>query len=289
MNILFCTDQKFTPPLAAVLSSLRQTALDTHVTVYWYALEVSDDYALKIKKTADSVGLELITKRVTPNFLPGSLPTNEKISLASYLRIFAINDLPNHIKRIIYIDVDVLILGSIFELWKINLHNKVCGAVADSIYLNLSHLHAKINKYFNAGMLLVDTELWAQEKIYEKLIKVLRNPTDLRFHDQDALNLVLDKNVFYLDKKWNLTPSRENMKRLRLLKIQLSFKNANGIIHFASRLKPWHYRHRHPMKKMWLSYIERTNFNDFKEIGFNRINFLAKMCPRPLRKYFKLT
>ena len=59
------------------------------------------------------------------------LDRNGKITHTTYARLFIPSLLPNNIDKVLYLDVDSLILDSFKELWKLDLEDNLCAAVID--------------------------------------------------------------------------------------------------------------------------------------------------------------
>ena len=123
-----------------------------------------------------------------------------QLSKAAYYRLEMVKLLPDIVKKIIYLDCDLLVFKDIETLWSIDMENKPLAAVADLGIMASSKdakkkeqsLGIKVGEpYFNSGMLIVDVEKW-REANYADLVKEAAISHDYQHHDQDALN-----GVFY--------------------------------------------------------------------------------------------
>ena len=82
--------------------------------------------------------------------------------------------------------------------------------------------------YFNSGVMLIDIDRYVEEDILTKFIDCInKNADKLKMYDQDAFNIILGKEVYYLDKIYNLQTFMpvENKKIV--------------FLHFVGPLKPW--------------------------------------------------
>lgn len=143
----------------------------------------------------------------------------EHQSKSTLYRLLLNRFLPQEISLLLYIDIDVLVLGDVRELLNRDLGQKVLGSVYDhTCYLpNYSDgkilikphkkaSHAPVatlaeENYFNAGVLLINMDQWRQQNIESKTIKFVQNYNP-RLLDQDALNYCTEQNLA-LDWSWN--------------------------------------------------------------------------------------
>ncbi|MEB0233451.1 glycosyltransferase, partial [Undibacterium sp. 10I3] len=65
-------------------------------------------------------------------------------------------------------------------------------------------LHLKGGDYFNSGVMLINVQRWLAAEITQATIaSILKDGKSFRFPDQDALNVVLDGRVKFIERKWN--------------------------------------------------------------------------------------
>lgn len=173
----------------------------------------------------------------------------------TYYRLKIGSILPQSITKCVYLDVDMLVLGDLRELFAIDLKGKICGVVEE--YRSKKIIYTKSKSYsnaditgshFNAGMLLVDLNLWRKEEIEERAFEMLRH-YDCKLHDEDSLNLALYGKTYRVGIEWNLKVSvyyraiciDEKGKR------QLPYKRQElneavkkpKILHYFTYSKPW--------------------------------------------------
>lgn len=146
-----------------------------------------------------------------------------KVSFSTYYRLIIDQLLPEDVKYAAYLDVDMLVLGDIRNLFdQHKLEGKVLGAVLDiginyveegkdeqayiyDYYKDNPAEFIKISKlnYFNAGMLLINLQEWRNQHITHKSLECAQT-VELKFHDQDILNYVCKDRVELLDLSWNV-------------------------------------------------------------------------------------
>ena len=164
------------------------------------------------------------------------------ISTTSYLRL---NLADTELENFLWLDCDLICLDGwddLFDDYQL-LRRKfaVCGA-KDSISLskisnqrqykkNEAFMKMK-NNYFNAGVLLVNPELWRVTQIGLPWITLYENyqKYGFQFADQCILNYTCDKSFAHLDKHYNVFASSRN---------RFHPKRSTKILHYAGGEKPW--------------------------------------------------
>lgn len=169
------------------------------------------------------------------------------LSKETYFRIFAVEFLKAY-KKLIYLDSDVILLRDIADLYDEDISGCVLGAVWDyACYGSLRYieddLKIPIDHYFNAGVMVIDTEGFLNMKIREQCIGLLEHGTKPRWLDQDLLNLVCWKYARLLDARWNfqchVTFKAQEKKSGRLRQILSRTMEEHFIVHYAGVDRPW--------------------------------------------------
>ena len=117
--------------------------------------------------------------------------------------------LPKEIDKVLYIDGDIICLDSLKELWETPLENFSAAAVPDMRCNDIRVLNRlsfnRADDYFNAGVMLINLDWWRKNDIQNKSIKFISENRDIcKFHDQDALNVVLHGTIQTLSIRFNL-------------------------------------------------------------------------------------
>lgn len=122
-----------------------------------------------------------------------------------YWRLIAPHIIDEGIKRVIYLDLDTLILDDLVELYSYDMHGKTIAACVDY----LKEMKDGVNNwqeleldpslpYFNSGMMLIDVERYKSLRIMEKVLKLVAENDDHLLakgkwpqNDQYGLNVAL--------------------------------------------------------------------------------------------------
>lgn len=159
------------------------------------------------------------------------------------------------LRRVIYLDSDVLVRGDLSAFWQTDLGPASLAAVRDSGTIYWRHNQAKRHPgYFNSGVMLLDLEKMRSAGSEERLFEVKAAGLDegtARFVDQNVFNEVFAESVKLVSIRWNC--QLVNLKRAegkwRIEDIRAiygeRFSGYDDLIrhaaiwHFSSKDKPW--------------------------------------------------
>ncbi|WP_010249938.1 glycosyltransferase [Acetivibrio cellulolyticus] len=213
-------------------------------------------------------------------------------SYATYYRIFLPELLDSSIEKVLYLDCDIVVKGDIAKLWETDITGNYLAAVEDvgveysgefgkKVKENLSMDRKDI--YFNAGVLIINLDLWRQHGISDKICDFLiQNPDKAPFADQDGLNAVLSGKWVPLSLLWNQQVALwEHFDDGKPLDQEMLESLHNPfIIHYTSSFrsitKPWFYLSTHPLSDEYYKYLKMTPWKDFVPGDRNFGSVLAK-------------
>jgi len=156
-------------------------------------------------------------------------------------------------ERLIWIDSDAIVLGSLEPLWNLDLQTMPIAA-APNVWGNPNNSQDR-NPYLNSGVLVYNMKLWEKEQLSEKLMENAR----LNIwgdHDQGALNSFLAGRWKQLEYIWNNHNTEDRSTK---------------VMHFISRPKPWESS---TPNHLWLDMLSQTPFKDEGEKIPKKVNWL---------------
>ncbi|MCB5288406.1 MAG: glycosyltransferase [Candidatus Cloacimonetes bacterium] len=273
--VFLSSDDKFSPFVATTVTSI---CANTKAFVHFYVLDggISEKNRAKIvslKRTFTNFDLEFIkidTNHIFKDFI--SLPA---ITLATYNRLL-IPELKQNLKKVIYLDVDIIALGDIATLYNENMDGYSLAAVPEDSYVTASTKKVKQSmelsedhKYFNAGVLLLDCEKWNSHGITDNLFCIAdKYKNQITWQDQDILNKEFDCNYKILDGRYNIMTEAVRKRPVQ----------AGGIIrHFSTVWKPWNYNGVYGSATV-------ANFNDFWQVAAKTPFFLELLTKSEIGK-----
>ncbi|MGL5720916.1 MAG: glycosyltransferase family 8 protein [Brevinema sp.] len=117
----------------------------------------------------------------------------------------------NHIDKMLYSDVDIVINDDISELFDLDLKDHYLAGclIPNFVEHQSSHLDPKFKKrYFGGGIWLLNLNKMRQDKIGQKALDIIKNPPcKLPWNDQDVMNLACDTNFLPLSYRYCSIPA----------------------------------------------------------------------------------
>ncbi len=277
INVAFSSDNNFAQHLCvSIYSLLDSLSPERHIRIIVLDGGISTENREKIIKTVktfdnkkNSIEFYSINKLDFSSF-----KESKQITKATYYRI-KIPELFPDIKKILYLDCDLIIVKDISPLFDMNFGKNYLLAVKDSS-IEMEQQYRKYvsfkNGYFNAGVLLINLEKFRNNNISSKIEHSLKNQElPPHSHDQGALNKILFDKWGMISPVWNQLAGvsiEKNFKNTTYLKKEFfESKNNPSIIHFSSRFsKPWSYESISPNKELYYKYLKKTLFKGYAPI-----------------------
>lgn len=281
VKVVFGADKSYIAHLAVALCSLFDNNRDLALDVYVLNSDIDPSSWRKIQGIAERYGQNLIDLKVSERDLEG-LVLNWHFTLATYYRVLISKELP--IDRVLYLDVDVVVNGSIAELYRTDLGDTFLAAVQEPNFDRHAQLEmSREAKYFNAGMMLINLDKWRSERLTERVIELVkRKPEAMVFSDQCGINSIVNGRWKEVDPKFNLVHSYagDNISEYTGMFPDNVLANARKhpvIIHFSGGSKPWHFNRKHPYRYLYWKYRRKTPFRRYfsEDLTVSRI---TKWC-----------
>lgn len=262
MNIIFATDDRFIRPTALAMDSL--ITCNPHEKFHFYVLTETLEQKNKeilqqiLQQHSMNTCLDYcyLSEKVLTEF---PVRKGDHISLATYYRIFIPSLLPESVHKVLYLDGDILCTDSIRSFYETNLSDYSTAAVFDNLVANkdvYSRLEYPLqNGYAGAGVLLINLDWWRKNNVQEKAVAFISEfPEKCRWHDQDALNKILNGTILFCPLRYNVYTQLYERKS----EYPESFANEIAdaiahpvIVHFSTSAKPWHIESAHPFRTIW--------------------------------------
>lgn len=305
LNVLYACDENYAPFAGISMNSLFENNRDIpHICVYLVEDHVSEENKEKLQKQADEFGRELIlidassiVEQIKKLHIPsyrGSYTTNFRMFFHTFIR--------EDVERLLYIDCDTVVTGSLSSLLTMDMQGNAVAVVRDSLttvyktYIGMKPEDA----YFNAGITFIDVLEWKRQNITEKLLDHIQNVRARYCNpDQDLLNIVLKDTKYILPPSYNFQPSHRAFSDKTYFSVyrhinyytaeELEDARQNPKILHAYRFIgdfPWHTGNLHPDTPLFDYYMERSLWRDYvkKPAGRGAIFAVEKLMYRVLPK-----
>lgn len=256
--VFFACDENFVKFTAVTIKSLianasKEFSYDIHIL----CTKISKEKKRKAQELA-SEGFKIYFDDVTDYLKSISyrLPIRDYYSKTTYYRLF-ISEMFPELDKAVYLDSDMIVLGDISKLYSHDIGENYVGACNEQAMVQTDVYGTYVeqcigldrNKYFNAGMLLLNCMQFRKQKILDQFIRLLHEYSFAVTQDEDYLNLICKDKVFWIENSWNVETYGE---------IKYSAETAK-IIHYLMVGKPWHFADV-PFGGIFWSYAKQTPF-----------------------------
>ncbi|RCW81364.1 glycosyltransferase family 8 protein [Paracoccus lutimaris] len=169
-----------------------------------------------------------------------ALPLDARRSLATYMELFLGNSLRGHYRRILVIDADILYeRGDPARLMRADMLGQAVAAVRDNRQwrtpgrkvAEFRKLGEPAHPYFNAGVVMIDTEDFATQDLPARAAAFARDHLAGLGRDQALMNGILKGSWAEISPLWNWQFTSASM--------HLSAMADPCLIHFIGTRKPW--------------------------------------------------
>lgn len=214
---------------------------------------------------------------------PISKKAAPRLHRAVLLRILLPYLVADDIKRIIYMDVDMLCIKKLDELWHMNMQGNIVAAALQHPNMKKSKsLNLSKNRLLAAGLMLIDTDAWKKNSITQKVFECFQKHSEKFLAiEEDALNMVLDGDFLQIGDRYNFCIEVNNPLRSVI-------NNDTVVLHFFQEAKPWTKGCIPEIHKLYWKYVHLSLWNDMemKEPTTVKAVFLAGVTEE-LKKNYK--
>ncbi|PNT18440.1 hypothetical protein POPTR_010G242300v4 [Populus trichocarpa] len=240
--------------MAAIFSILRHSTCPENMEFHFLWARFDREVFSSIKSTFPYLNFKFY--RFDSNRVRGKISKSIRQSLdqpLNYARIYLADIIPSNVKRVIYLDSDLLLVDDIAKLWEVDLEDRVlaapeyCHANFTYYFSNLFWLdpvlartfHGRRPCYFNTGVMVVDVEKWRQVQLTQKVEGWMTVQKQKRIYHLGSLPpflLVLAGNIKGVDHRWNQHGlGGDNMEG----KCRSLHPGPISLLHWSGKGKPW--------------------------------------------------
>lgn len=311
LNVLYQANDYYAPYLGvSLLSLLDRNKHIKDIKIFIIDDGISPANREKLEQTAGMFGrqVEYLNTEVSAKMLEESGAPTFRGNYATYFKLFVLDELPEEVKTILYVDSDTVIRGPLDEITEFDFQGRSLSMVP-AIYhdkyrdkVGISHEDLT----YNAGIMAFDLDAWRKNRCRERLIRgIQEDPKVLTFAPDQSLAIkVLQKDLVPMPLKFNfstlytLFTYQEITKmfscREAALFTQEDIDEAyrNIVVYHYIELqvgKPWEADSVHPKKFLWKEYFDKSLWRDIPapKVKLSRILRLQRVSYKilPTRLY----
>ena len=283
LDVLYQFDDNYAPFAGVSLTTLFENNQDIEqLTVYLAAKDISEINRERMSRLAEKYNRELIYLNIDQIYQRiEQLGVNGwNGSLATWMKMFVMNDLPESVERLLYLDSDTLIVGSVRELAEINMGDHPVASVIDSISPRSADRLGVSGPYYNAGVILFNLKYWRANNTQNEMLECLKkNISRYPVNDQDLLNDFFRESVLCLPALYNFQGIhfvyKDNVyfsglhwpKQRYYTEAQIAEAREDiRVIHFFRFCGeyPWQSGNIHPCRSLFEEALNKSYWNDYR-------------------------
>ena len=262
IHIVFAADPGYYQHLCVTLVSILENNRDLRLHAHVLTNRLSEKAEAPLKSLENQYNnLVLDFREVDDSQFDDLKLTINYISVQTYYRYILARIFPD-LDKVLYLDCDLVVRGSLKELWAENLDGYYAAGVFDPcIKKNEESLLNNIgfqgrSDYVNAGVLLFNLKNIREDNLIDEFFSCQQNNQNvIKFQDQDVINMVMKGRI-------KLLPSQFNWISYQSRNNSLPASPGPVIVHYTGNDKPWSLQSfcRHVYKNEYYKYLLRTPY-----------------------------
>ena len=249
MNILVTLDKNYLTPLGVLLCSMLINHPGDTFDIYVISSDLTQEDLGDMSAMCARFSSRLHLIPVGEDCFEHA-PTLRYYSKAMYYRLLAAQLLPENMERILYLDPDILVIGSLAELYNMPMGDQLYAA---AMHKGLIRLSGPVNQirlsayesegYYNSGVLLMNLpRIRADVREKDVFDYVEENKSILILPDQDVLNGLYGSRILPVEESLYNYDARKYREYLLASQGEMDagwVMEHTAILHFCGKGKPW--------------------------------------------------
>ena len=264
--VLVSLNQAYLPQLQVLLTSIYYNNPGERVSLYLLHSGIPNAALEPVAEQCRKMQYAFYPIRVREDLFAGA-PTTKQYPREMYYRLLAGQLLPRDLRRVVYLDPDILVLNPLRPLWELDLGENLFAAAAHTGKTELANNVNRLrlgtrHDYYNSGVLLIQLEACRSRIAPERLFcYVEEHGKEMLLPDQDLLNALYGDKILPLDDAvWNYDARNYNTYRLAsggLCNTDWVMRHT-AVLHFCGRAKPWKPGYFYRFGVLYLHYAQLT-------------------------------
>nr|WP_232842650.1 glycosyltransferase family 8 protein [Lactobacillus sp. HBUAS51381] len=234
-------------PLKTMLYSVHVNNPDERFRLWLLHASLTEAEVASVRQLTTAFGWALSNERVATDFAAG-VPLIKRYPKEMYFRLLSGQILPTTVKRVIYLDPDLLVINPLRPLWTVDLQGHLLAA---AVHRGVTGIMDGVNQlrlgtttsYFNSGVMVMDLDqARAKIRLHDIIATIQKYESDLILPDQDILNFLYGADILGIPEEvWNYDTRKYLSYQTRSLnQHEIHWVMANtAIIHYCGTPKPW--------------------------------------------------
>lgn len=270
MDIALCHDNNYAPYSSVVIASIIDHNPEEEITFHLLHTDLTAERCAIIKSWVVSFKGKKVCfyQMKKESFADFPIDEHTYLDYGAYIRLY-LGECLKQIDKVLYLDCDVIVNGSLCELWNTDISDYAVAGVRDRIndYIRVYNRldYQMCEGYINSGMMLINLKRWREDDFFKKAQQLAceKGASVLKNHDQDIINAIYHGQILMLPFRYNLLEYYLYVEEWLYLDRKyypeiVEACKTPAIIHFCMPQKPWHYECINPFKELYYKYRKMT-------------------------------
>jgi len=247
INLLVTLNAGYLAPLKVMLYSVHANNPGERIHLWLLHASLTPAEVASVAQLTANFGWQFSNEPVDADFTAG-VPLIKRYPKEMYFRLLSGEILPRAVKRVIYLDPDLLVINPLRPLWELDLAGHMLAA---SAHRGVTKLVDSVNQlrlgtttsYFNSGVLVIDLDqARAKIRLSDITTAIETYESELILPDQDILNFLYGTDILEIPEEiWNYDTRKYLIYQTRkLTQHDIHWVMANTVIlHYCGTPKPW--------------------------------------------------
>lgn len=204
MDIALCHDNNYAPYSTVVIASILDHNENAEITFHLLHTDLTAERCAIIKSWVESFKGKKVCfyQMKKESFADFPIDEHTYLDYGAYIRLY-LGECLKQIDKVLYLDCDVIVNGSLCELWNTDISDYAVAGVRDRIndYIRVyNRLDYPMSEgYINSGMMLINLKKWREDDFFKKAQQLAceKGASVLKNHDQDIINAIYHGRFLY--------------------------------------------------------------------------------------------
>ncbi len=266
IDLLVTFNRNYIGPFRTMLRSLLLNNPGESFRVWLLHSAIAQEDLQELEEFCNAQGVPFSALRVDRAVFRDA-PISRQYPQEMYYRLLAPQLLPDSVKRVLYLDSDILAINPVRPLWEMDLRGCAFAAASHSGVLDVmngvNRLRLKTDHdYYNSGVMLMDLDAARKIVRAEDIFDCVReHAAELLLPDQDVFNYLYGKATLPLpDEIWNYDARYYHAYLIRSEGVcQMDWVMQNTVfLHFCGKRKPWSRPYSNRFSALYKHYMQLT-------------------------------
>lgn len=267
-HLLFVTNDSYSRYVGTMLCSVLENNKNMNFYVHILTTDMSVDNMNKFERmVCDKYHAKLDIRHVVPEKLNIDVSRCGHWGIYPSLKLYAADLFPE-IDRILYLDADMVCIGSLKYIEQLDISDYYLAAATDNkgCWRHKQRLGIPLDCFYGCGgIMYINLKKWREDGIRKKCIDYFNAPENadkIQFGEQDVINKICMRHIMELPIEFNMFTMfySHDLSTVpdKYVSDWVSHKHHAVIIHFAGSDKPWFKDSLFPLRKEFVKYAKMT-------------------------------